>query len=59
MPGSFAALIPRGVWNMDSPNFAQTAFSEIHLCGILTAVGIRIDPVLACWHETLLEGPQD
>jgi hypothetical protein len=29
MPGSFAALIPRGVWNMDSPNFAGTAFSEV------------------------------
>jgi len=26
MPGSFAALISRGVWNMDSPNFALTTF---------------------------------
>jgi hypothetical protein len=29
MPGSFAALIPCGVWNMDSPNFALTAFYEV------------------------------
>jgi hypothetical protein len=35
MPGSFAALIPRGVWNMDSPNFALTAFSEVRIKGVL------------------------
>ena len=29
MPGSFAALIARGVWNLDSPNFALTEFSEV------------------------------
>jgi hypothetical protein len=29
MLGSFAALIPRGVWNMDSPNFALTTFGDV------------------------------